>query len=133
MSATSRGLDELFWATTDTLLAAFGLGVVLFPAVLTGNSVLGTPLDESAVYLIVGVIAVGGSYPFVAGEWSLGSLGEYIFAFTAAVLGFGLTGAIVLIAAGVELSGSHSVPRAAVFAVSYVVASLVVSRRESIL
>lgn len=130
MGAIRRQLEDAFWATTDVFLSTFGLGMVFYPLVLTTNELLGAPLTESQVTLFVLVLALGGSYPFVAGDWSLGFLGEYVFVFTASVLGIGLLGAVGIVVSGVELSGSDPLPRAVLFALAYVVSFVLVRQRE---
>ncbi|WP_158056625.1 hypothetical protein [Halorussus halophilus] len=130
MGAIRRQLEDTFWATTDVFLATFGLGMLFYPIVLTTNAMLGTPLTDSEVTLFVVILALGGSYPFVAGDWSLGLLGEYIFVFTASALGIGLLAAIGIVVFGIELSGSDPLPRAVLFAMAYFVSFVLVRKRQ---
>lgn len=87
MPSTDHGvLERTILPTVDLLLAAFGLAVLTFPVVSVTNVALGDPLAQSTVRTVVGVVALGGSYPFVAGDWSLGRLGEFVFLVAASAL-----------------------------------------------
>jgi hypothetical protein len=85
------------YATSDFLLAAVGLFVALFPglsvvvALLTGN-----PLGTGPAAPVTGVVAVGGSYPFVAGDWSYGRLYRFLAGFLVAGAAATLAGLAVL-------------------------------------
>ena len=130
MATAERGLDSWVSATLDLLLAMFGFILVWYPMVSIGNAVLGFPVSSSTSHLLVGVLALGGSYPVVAGDWSLGQLGEYIFVLLASVLGWGVLGMIAFLALGVSTSGSDPTPRAAVWAAAYLTAYIVVYRTQ---
>ncbi|MFC5970131.1 hypothetical protein ACFPYI_02190 [Halomarina salina] len=117
-------------ATVDVLLAAFGLWLVCWPLAGVANAVAGTPLTESQVSLLVGCVALGGSYPFVAGDWSLGRLGDFVFALAASALALGVLGLFAVLLSGIELSGSDPVPQFVTVACAYVVAAVVVYWRD---
>ncbi|ELZ57996.1 MULTISPECIES: hypothetical protein [Halorubrum] len=128
MSTVERGVDSWLSATLDFLLSVLGFTIVWYPMVSLGNAVLGFPVSTSTVNLIVGVLAFGGSYPVVAGDWSLGRLGEYLFVLIASVIGWGLVGMVPFLASGVSVSGSNPAPQAAVWAAAYLTAYVVVYR-----
>jgi hypothetical protein len=112
-------------ATADLLLAAIGLGVLLYPGVATANAVLGEPVAPPTVRLTITVVAVGGTYPFIAGDWSLGRLRDTALAFLAGTLAVGLA---VVAALGLELPGGDPRPGFAVVALAYLLAYLLVHR-----
>lgn len=114
MATAERGLDSWLSATFDLLLSILGFILVWYPMVSLGNAVFGFPISTSMSNLLVGVLALGGSYPVVAGDWSLGQLGEYIFVLVASAIGWGLIGMGAVLASGVSISGSNPAPQAAV-------------------
>lgn len=122
MSAVRRSVDSWLHATVDVALAVLALTFALFPALAVGNGLVGEPLSPSTVSLVVGVLALGGAYPFVAGDWSLGALGEFVFAFVVAAFGWGIVGAIAILASGAEFTGGDPRPGAAVVALAYLTA-----------
>jgi hypothetical protein len=128
MTTASRRTDSWVSATVDVVLAVVGFAFVWYPMVSLGNAVLGAPLAESRVTLVVGVLAFGGAYPVVAGDWSLGRLGEFVFAMTTAALGLGVLGMGFVLAAGVTLPGSSRIPQAIVWSGAYLLAYFVVYR-----
>ena len=130
MDTVEHNIKGWVWATVDVLLAVFGLTIVLYPAVSLGNAVVAEPLAEPYVNLIVGILALGGAYPFVAGDWSLGHLGDYIFVLTVTVLGIGVVIMGSLVVAGIELPGSNPVPQAVLFGLSSTVAYFLVYHRQ---
>lgn len=126
MATAEQGLNSWLSATLDLLLSFLGFILVWYPMVSLGNAVLGFPISTSTSNLLVGVLALGGSYPVVAGDWSLGQLGEYIFVLIASALGWGLIGMIAVLASGMSISGSNPAPQAAVWAAAYLTAYIVV-------
>jgi hypothetical protein len=113
--------------TVDTLMAAFGLAAVTYPGVAVVNAFFGSPLAPGTVRLLVGVVAVGGAYPFVAGDWSLGRLGTFLFAFTASLLLGGLLAFAVFLALGTSLDDG-TLAQTSLVAVAYVAAYALVYR-----
>jgi hypothetical protein len=82
--ATPRTEAEGFLGpTVDLLAAALGIGIVTYPLVENLLAVIGTTVPGPGAVTLV--VAVGGSYPFVAGPWSLGRLGDYVLAWIASV------------------------------------------------
>ena len=130
MATAERGLDSWLSATLDLLLAVFGFVVVWYPTVSLANAVLGSPLSESTCNLLVGVLALGGSYPVVAGDWSLGRLGEYIFVFHVSAIGWGVVGMLPVLASGVSFAGGNRAPQAALVAVAHLTAYVLVYRAQ---
>ena len=122
MSALPFQRNSWLGATVDVLLASATLGVLWYPALSVGNEVLGSPLTASSVTLFAGTLAIGSAYPFVAGPWSLGRLGEFCFVFVIAVFALGVVGAAVVVVSGLELSGSNPLPSAVLLAAAYLVA-----------
>ena len=112
-------------ATVDFLLAAVGLYVVVFPglsvavALATGASLGAGPAGAVAL-----VVAVGGSYPFVAGDWSYGRLGRFVAGLLVTTATGSLLGLALL--SRVDLALPDPVlARAVVLAVAYPVATVV--------
>ena len=130
MVALERGLGSWVSATVDFLLAVLGFTLALYPLVSLGNAVLGSPHSATTVNLVTSVLAFGGAYPVVAGGWSLGQLGEYVFVLFASALGWGLIGMLVILASGLTLSGSNPVPRAVLWATASLTAYIVVYRTQ---
>ena len=130
MATAEQGLNSWLSATLDLLLSFLGFILVWYPMVSLGNSVLGFPVSTSTENLIVGVLALGGSYPVVAGDWSLGQLGEYIFVLIASAIGWGLIGMVPFLVSGVSISGSNPAPQAAVWAAAYLTAYIGVYRTQ---
>jgi hypothetical protein len=104
--------------------------LVLYPMVSLGNAVLGSLVSASMVNLIVCVFALGGAYPVVAGDWSPGRIGEYIFVLIASVITWGLIGMVIVLTSGVSISGSNIVPQAMVWVAAYLTAYFVVYRTQ---
>lgn len=77
MVAVERGAGWVS-ATVDLLSAVFGLVLAAYPPVSLGNAAPGSPASAPTVGPVVGAVAVGGAYAVVAGEWSLGRVGEYV-------------------------------------------------------
>jgi hypothetical protein len=128
MSTVGQALDEWLSATTDFLLALLGFAIIWYPAVSVGNAIFGSPVSTATTRLIVGVLAFGGAYPVVAGDWSLGRLGEFVFVLTASALGWGAVGMVGLLISGTTLSGRSALPQAVVWIVAYLTAYVVVYR-----
>lgn len=130
MTTIGREVDSWLSAILDFLLAVLGFVVVWYPMVSLGNVVLGSPISEPLSNLLVGVLVFGSSYPVVAGDWSLGQLGEYVFALLVAVLGWGIVGAVAVLAWRASFSGSNPGPQAAVWAAAYLTAYVVVYKTQ---
>ncbi|MFD1514256.1 hypothetical protein [Halomarina rubra] len=131
MSTTDDGLFErAVLPTVDLLLAAFGLAVLAYPLVTVTDAALGGPLSASGVRTVVAVVAVGGAYPFVAGDWALGRLSEFVFVLTATALGVSACLFVVAVVFGTTVSTSDATARAIVVGLTYLVAALVEERRH---
>lgn len=130
MATAERGFDSWLSATIDLLLAVLGFTLVWYPMVSLGNTVLGTPVSDATVNLIVGMLALGGSYPVVAGDWSLGRVGDYVFVLIASVIGWGIIGMVSVLALDVTISGSNRAPQVVVWGAAYLTSYLVVYRTE---
>lgn len=109
-------------ATTDLLLAAALLAVACYPAAAVGNALLGSPASDGAVNLAVGVVAVGGSYPFVAGDWSYAALESFVLALVAGTLAAAALAGVAVAVLGLDASGSNPAPQALAVAVGYATA-----------
>ncbi|CCQ35146.1 hypothetical protein HLRTI_003408 [Halorhabdus tiamatea SARL4B] len=130
MATAERGVRSWVTATVDFLLAVFGFVLAFYPLVSLGNAVLGSPGSAATVNLVVGVLAFGGAYPVVAGDWSLGRLGDFAFVLIASAIGWGIIGMVSVLALDVTISGSNRMPQAIVWGAAYVTAYLVVYRTE---
>jgi len=128
MATALRGLDDWLSATFQVLLAVVGIAVVLYPIASLGNTLLGSPVSPATVNLIVGVLALGAAYPVVAGDWSLGRLGEYVFALVVSAVCWGVVGMVLVVVSGIHLSGSDPVPQAALWTAAYLSAYVLVYR-----
>lgn len=133
MGLESRENDSWTWATVDTLLSFSALVVTWYPAVHYANALAGSPLSESTVGFVGGVLALATAYPFVEGEWSLGDLGEYLFVFLASAVGWGIVGLTVIGPSGVRFSGSDPTPQALVWGLAYLTAYGIVFRTDGTL
>jgi hypothetical protein len=112
-------------ATVDFLIAAVGLFVVVFPALsVVVTLVTGDPLGAGSAGFVAFVVATGGSYPFVAGDWPYGRLGRFVAALLVTTATASLLGLAALSRLDVALP-SPVVARAAVLAVAYPVATVV--------
>ncbi|WP_436924285.1 hypothetical protein [Halosimplex amylolyticum] len=110
-------------ATVDFLLATLGLYLALVPAftvvyALVARATLfaGPPQTAAAV------VAVGGSYPFVAGDWSYRRLAVFVVALYVASGAAGLAGLALLRSLDVPLPTTVAA-RAGALAVAYPVAT----------
>ncbi|QLH83881.1 hypothetical protein [Halosimplex pelagicum] len=111
------------YATVDFLLASAGLYLALAPAftvayALAADATLFAGPPQTAAV----VVAVGGSYPFVAGDWSYRRLTVFVVALYVASGAAGLAGLALLRSADVTLP-STVVARAGALAVAYPVAA----------
>ncbi|QLH78931.1 hypothetical protein HZS55_17245 [Halosimplex rubrum] len=109
-------------ATVDFLLATVGLYLAVVPAftvlyaLVAAATLFAQPPQTAAV-----VVAAGGSYPFVAGDWSYRRLAVFVVALYVASGAVGLAGLAVLRSMDVTLP-SAVVARAGALAVAYPVA-----------
>lgn len=120
-------------ATVDTVLSVIVLTLIWFPAVSLMNSLAGRPFGGDLVFRVVVVLAVGTAYPFVAGDWSLGDLGEYLFLLFVAALAWGLVVMGVLVILGIELFSPNPLPQATVWFLAYGSTYYVVFRTDTVL
>ncbi|SEW30554.1 hypothetical protein [Halobacterium jilantaiense] len=67
-------------ATADVASAVVAIALVVGIPLSIGNGLLGTPLPGRVVGLLVFVVALGGAYPFVAGDWPLAKLTDFALA-----------------------------------------------------
>jgi len=110
-------------ATVTFLLATAGLYLAVVPAftvlyaLVAGATLFAQPPQTAAV-----VVAVGGSYPFVAGDWSNRRLAVFVVALYVASGAAGLVGLAVLRSMDVTLP-STVLARAGALAVAYPVAA----------
>jgi len=132
--ASDGDADGVLSATVDVLSAVVSLWVVFALVLAVANDLLGEPLSTWVVERVVFVLALGGAYPFVAGDWALAKLTD--FALAAVVAAFGLSSliGISLFAAGRSGLPSESplstAITVAVVPVSFAVAAGYVRRRE---
>jgi hypothetical protein len=112
-------------ATVDFLLATVGLYVVVFPALSVVAALLtGDPLGSGPAGAVTLVVAVGGSYPFVAGDWSYNRLGRFVATLLVTTAAGTLLGLAVLSRAELALP-DPVLARAVVLAVAYPAATVV--------
>ena len=121
-------------ATADVLSAFLALAVVVGLPLSIGNDLLGNPLSTWIVERVVFVVALGGAYPFVAGDWPLAKLTDFALAAVltlfalAAFVSFGLLAAVD---GGLPSDSPVSTAvRLAVVAVSFAVGAWYVRHRE---
>jgi|SRR6056297_2910818 len=120
--------DSWLWATVDVLFAFIGFVVVFYPPVSFGTEVLGVSLAPSTVNLVVAVLALGGAYPVVAGDWSLGRLGEFMFVLVASAMVTAVAAMICIAVSGIRLASDTLVFRVTVWGLAYLLAYVVVYR-----
>ena len=130
MATIEQELESWLSATIDFLLSILGFTLIWYPMVSLGNAVLGSLVSAATVNLIVGVFAFGGAYPVVAGDWSLGRIGEYIFVLIASAITWGFIGMVIVLVSRVSISGSNAVPQAMVWAAAYLTAYFIVYRTQ---
>lgn len=130
MATAEQGLVSWLSATYDLLLAILGFVIVWYPLLSLGNAILGSPAADATVHLIVCVLAFGGAYPVVAGDWSIGRLSDYAFILITSAIGWGIIGMVSILALDLTISGSNRMPQAIVWGAAYVTAYLVVYRTE---
>jgi hypothetical protein len=107
-------------ATVETVAVFLATAVILFPGATALGTALGLP--SGVVHVAIQIVAFGATYAFVAGEWSIGTLGEYFFAFLAATsIVLGLTGTVPTFE-GINLSVGDSIVRLGLWCLVYVVA-----------
>ena len=105
-------------ATADLLLAAVALSLALFPGFSVLYAVLtGADLFAQTPQVVALVVAVGGTYPFVAGDWSYRRLAVFVVALYVASGAAGLAGLALLQSFDVGLP-STVVARAGALAVA---------------
>ncbi|WP_135852677.1 hypothetical protein [Halorussus salinus] len=125
--------DSWLWATVDVFLAFVGFVVVFYPLVTFGNEILGFPVTQSTVNLVVAVLALGGAYPVVAGDWSLGRLGEFTFVLVASAMVTAVAAMIFMVASGTQLASDTLLFRVAVWGLAYLLAYVVYRTNVSVL
>lgn len=120
------------WAepTGVFLLAALALYAAVFPALSVVYAlVTGAPLFAQPPQYAAAVVAVGGTYPFVAGDWSLRRLGIFAVALWVASGAVGLVGLVAI--ARTDLSPpSALLARAVALAVAYPFAAMAAFRNR---
>ncbi|WP_436928859.1 hypothetical protein [Halosimplex halobium] len=115
-------------ATVDFLLAAVGLYLGLAPAFTVGYALAAdATLFAQPPQTAAAVVAIGGSYPFVAGDWSYRRLAVFVVALYVASGAAGLAGLAVLRSLDVSLP-STVLARAGALAIAYPVAAAAVFR-----
>jgi len=116
------GLRSWFDPTVDVILATLGLYLVVAPAFTVGYALaFDAPLFAQPPQTAAVVVAVGGSYPFVAGDWSYRRLAVFVIALYVASGGIGLAGLAILQSLDLPLP-STVLARAGALAVAYPVA-----------
>ncbi|WP_323676752.1 hypothetical protein [Halorubellus sp. PRR65] len=85
-------------ATADFAFAFLGVAAVAYPTLYLLAALVGSPVLRDLAALAAFVLAFGASYPYVAGDWSLGRLGEFLFVAVAGVLAWGAVVAGVVLA-----------------------------------
>jgi len=128
MSTEGRESGSWAGATVDTVASVSALAVIWYPALHYANALARSPLTGSTVDFAVTVLAFGSAYPFVAGDFSLGDLGEYLFVLVGAALGWGVVGTIGTVGLDVRFSGANRAPEAVVWGLAYVTTYVVVCR-----
>jgi len=130
MRTADTRADSWLWATVDVLLAVIGFVVVFYPPVSFGNEVFGVPLAPSTVNLVVAVLALGGAYPVVTGDWSLGRLGEFTFLLVVSAMVTAVVAMICIAASGIQLASDTLVFRVTVWGLAYLLAYVVAYRTD---
>lgn len=120
MDAGHRRPAGLLWPTVDLLLAGLGLWIVSYPLVVSLLSTVdGVILSPAGLTVLVALV---GSYPFVAGHWSLGTLGDYVCCWTGALFALAIGAFPVALAVGGVPEGLWPAARTTLFVVAHLVA-----------
>jgi len=126
----SGTLDSWLSATMDVSFGILGWTLLLLPVLSVGNRLLGSPLSDSTLGIVLVVSAVIATYPVLIGRLSLGQLGEFLFLAVGSTLGWGIVSMLVLGALGRSFDGEAPVPQALLLAVAYLSAFVARSRLD---
>ncbi|CAM2797671.1 hypothetical protein [Halobacterium salinarum] len=121
-------------ATGDVLSAFLSITVVVGLPLSIVNHLLGSPLSTWVVKSVAFVVALGGAYPFVAGDWPLAKLTDFAVAAVLtwiAVAVFVTVGLLAAVDGGLPSDPPvNTAVRLGIVALSFCVAALYVRDRE---
>lgn len=112
-------------ATVDTVVIFVAMVALLFPVTSALGAAVGFPSGWADA--VTGIVAFGATYPFVAGAWSIGTLGEYFFAFVATTLVLLGTEGVLLATGTVGIPVKDPIVRLGVWCVVYTTAYMAVA------
>jgi len=115
----SNALDSWLSATMDVSFAILGWTMLLLPVLSIGNRLLGSPLTDPTLGIVLVVLAVGATYPVMIGNVSLGHLGEFLFLAVGSALVWGFVSLFSLGALGRSFDGGDPLPAALLLTVAY--------------
>ncbi|WP_136686644.1 hypothetical protein [Halorhabdus amylolytica] len=125
---TSGVLDSWLSATMDVSFAILGWTILLAPVLSIGNRLLGSPLTDSTLGIVLVVLAVGATYPVMIGTVSLGNLGEFLFLAVGSALVWGSVLLLALATVGGSFAGGEPLPAALLLTVAYLSAYVLLCR-----
>ena len=130
METTESGVRSWLLATVDVGFAFLGVAAAVYPTLSLAAALLGSPFLRALVPVLTFVLAFGASYPYVAGGWSLGRLGEFLFVAVAGVLAWGAVVAGVLLVFDVAIVPDDPAPIATAWTLGLATAYAVVYWQE---
>lgn len=130
MENTESGVRSWLLATVDVAFAFLGVAAIAYPTLALVAALLGSPTLQALVPVLTFVLAFGASYPYVAGGWSLGRLGEFLFVAVVGSLTWGAVVAGVVLALDVATVADDPAPIATVWTLALATAYAVVYWQE---
>ncbi|MFC6955158.1 hypothetical protein [Halorubellus litoreus] len=130
MENTASGVRSWLLATVDFAFAFLGVAAVAYPTLSLVASLVGSPFLRALAPILTFVLAFGASYPYVAGDWSLGRLGEFLFVAVAGALAWGALVAGVVLALDLATDPGDPAPIATAWTLALATAYVVVYWQE---
>lgn len=130
MTMTKRSGESWIEVTFETSLSIIALFIIWYPMVYFLNEFAGDIFSLSMVINIVFVLSIGGAYPFIAGDWSLGLLGEFAFLLLLTVLAWGMIAFIIIISFSMDVSNHASYSRAIMWLLAYLTTYMMIFRYD---
>ncbi|NHN40186.1 hypothetical protein G9C85_00865 [Halorubellus sp. JP-L1] len=126
MGSAAREATSWLLATLDFVFAFVGVGAVAYPTLRLVAELAGPTVPRGLVPLAAFALAFGASYPYVAGDWSLGRLGEFLFVAIASTLAWGVLVAGVVLALDLPSYPADPAPAATAWTLALATAYAVV-------
>ncbi|WP_227130700.1 hypothetical protein [Halorubellus salinus] len=130
MENTTGSVRSWLLATVDFAFAFLGVAAIAYPTLALAGALVGSPTLRALVPVLTFVLAFGASYPYVAGDWSLGRLGEFLFVAVAGSLAWGALVAGVVLALDLATVPGDPAPIATAWTLALATAYAVVYWQE---